>query len=161
MSDGGADAIAGEGPDGEVDEIRKRALSLLVRREHSRFELLGKLTRRGFEAVLCEGVLDALIAENSLSDERFAEVYVNYRRERGFGPLRIGEELRKRGISDALREEYCASTSVDWSARARALRSRRFGEEVPTEYRERARQARFLTQRGFTTAQVSGALAGA
>jgi len=133
-------------------------MSLLVRREHSRVELLGKLTRRGFDAAACEGVLDALVEENALSDERFAELYVNYRRERGFGPQRIGEELRKRGVSDALREAYCQAGDTDWTLRARALRARRFGEPAPDEYRERARQGRFLSQRGFTAAQVSAAL---
>ena len=77
-------------------------MSLLVRREHSRMELLGKLTRRGFDAAACEEVLDALVEENALSDERFAEHY--------------------------------------------------------DEYRERARQGRFLSQRGFTAAQISAAL---
>ena len=129
-----------------------------MRREHSRFELLGKLTRRGFDAEACERVLDELIAENALSDERFAEIYVNYRRERGFGPLRIGEELRKRGVGDALRDAFCAPNDADWTARARALRRRRFGDEAPVDFHERARQSRFLTQRGFTGAQISTAL---
>ena len=133
-------------------------MNLLVRREHSRCELLAKLQRRGFEAAACESVLDRLVAENALSDGRFAEVYVNYRRERGFGPLRIREELRKRGVSDALREAYCPSSDSDWTRRAKALHSRRFGQAVPVEYRERVRQARFLTQRGFTAAQVSTVL---
>ncbi|MFT5172532.1 MAG: regulatory protein [Gammaproteobacteria bacterium] len=132
-------------------------MSLLVRREHSRFELLGKLTRRGFDGGACEGVLDELITENALSDERFAELYVNYRRERGFGPLRIGEELRKRGVGDALRAAFCSPTDADWTARVQALRRRRFGDEAPLDFHERARQTRFLTQRGFTGAQVSAA----
>ncbi len=143
----------------DVDEIRHRAMNLLVRREHARFELLGKLIRRGFDATACEAVLDELVAQNALSDERFAEAYVNYRRERGFGPARISEELRKRGVSDALREQYCAATDADWADRARGLRIRRFGEQSAVDYQQRARQARFLSQRGFTGAQISTALA--
>jgi regulatory protein len=133
-------------------------MSLLVRREHSRYELLGKLTRRGYDSAACEAVLDDLISENALSDHRFAELYVNYRRERGFGPLRIREELRKRGVSDSLRDEFCVPTDADWAVRVQALRRRRFGEVAALEFDERARQARFLSQRGFTGAQVSAAL---
>ena len=135
-------------------------MRLLVRREHSRHELLGKLTRRGFDAAACERVLDELVSENALSDERFAELYVNYRRERGFGPLRIREELRKRGVGDRLRDAFCSPTDADWIARVRSLRNRRFGDQAPLEFQQRARQARFLTQRGFTAAQVSAALDG-
>jgi regulatory protein len=145
-------------PGGDIKEIRHRAMSLLVRREHSRVELLGKLTRRGFDAAACEGVLDSLVEEDALSDERFTEHYVNYRRERGFGPQRIAEELRKRGVSDVLSDAYCQIGDKDWSLRACALRARRFGESAPDEYLERARQGRFLSQRGFTAAQVSAAL---
>jgi regulatory protein len=35
---------------------------------------------------------------------------------------------------------------------------RRFGEDVPAEWKERARQARFLEYRGFTGDQIREAL---
>ena len=38
------------------------------------------------------------------------------------------------------------------------MRRKRFGAEVPRDYRERARQARFLEYRGFASSQIRAAL---
>ena len=61
MSDANADPRA---------QVRDKALSLLVRREHSRGELQLKLIKRGFESPLIDQVLDELCARNELSDTR-------------------------------------------------------------------------------------------
>ena len=53
---------------------------------------------RGGDAGAVERVLAALEAEDLLSEERFTGHYVDSRIGRGHGPLRIGEELRRRGI---------------------------------------------------------------
>jgi regulatory protein len=49
-------------------------------------------------------------------------------------------------------------SDVDWLATARAVRRKRFGAEPPRDFRERAKQARFLQYRGFTADQVRAAL---
>ena len=141
-----------------ADDIRTRALNLLARREHSRRELGDKLSRRGVAADALSAVLDALEGEGLLSDTRFAAAYVESRAGRGFGPVRILEELRQRGVDAARREAACDAGAAEWRERARAARRKRFGEALPGSYRERARQARFLTQRGFSHAQVAAAL---
>ncbi len=107
-----------------------------------------------------DAALDALAGEGLLSDRRFAEAYVDSRVARGFGPLRIREELRRRGIDGAARDAACPETSRRWDALACAARVRRFGEPPPGDFPERARQARFLTRRGFSPAQVAAALGG-
>ncbi|HVJ29103.1 MAG TPA: RecX family transcriptional regulator [Gammaproteobacteria bacterium] len=38
------------------------------------------------------------------------------------------------------------------------MRAKRFGPELPRDYAERARQARFLQYRGFDSAQIRAAL---
>ena len=47
---------------------------------------------------------------------------------------------------------------VEWTAAARASRIRKFGPEVPVDRRERAKQARFLQYRGFSSDQIRAAL---
>lgn len=123
---------------------------MLARREHSRSELERKLGARGFSSDLIAAALDQLESQGLLDDSRFTEVYVRQRVERGYGPLRIQQELRQRGIADDVAREQLASTGVDWQAQALALRRKRFGDAQPQDYNERARQARFLQQRGFS-----------
>ena len=40
---------------------------------------------------------------------------------------------------------------------ARSVREKKFGPERPADYRERARQSRFLQYRGFTGEQIQSA----
>jgi regulatory protein len=50
------------------------------------------------------------------------------------------------------------AADVVWPATIRAVRAKRFGPELPRDYAERARQARFLQYRGFDGAQIRAAL---
>jgi regulatory protein len=103
-------------------ELRKRALRLLGRREHSRRELERKLGARAaapkqvptnqvaasqipsdqIAADQIQQVLDQLEQEGLLQDERFVETYVAERLNKGFGPLRVRAELLERGVGEAL-----------------------------------------------------------
>jgi len=103
-------------------------------------------------------VLDALEARGLLSERRFTEQFVGSRSDRGHGPWRIREELRRRGIDDEAAREAVGRDDEYWSEQASQARTRRFGEDAPADYREWARQARFLERRGFTTEQIRLAL---
>jgi regulatory protein len=107
-----------------------------------------------------EPVLDELAARHLLSDGRFAEAYVTSRASRGFGPVRIDQELVQRGIDVEVRRAACEHRDPRWCELAGAARRKRFGPEPPSELRERARQVRFLAQRGFTREQIAHALDG-
>jgi regulatory protein len=134
------------------------ALVLLARREHSRQELTRKLRRRGFEAEQVATVVDRLAERGWLSDCRFAEQYVRERIARGFGPLRIRSELRDRGVSGEAAATVLQEQAEDWRAEAERARRKRFGDELPRDLRERARQARFLQYRGFSADHIRAVL---
>ncbi|MGB5441140.1 MAG: regulatory protein RecX [Gammaproteobacteria bacterium] len=130
-------------------------MDFLARREHSEAELRRKLATRGFDADLIETTLAGLVAENLLSNTRFAEAFVHSRYQRGSGPQKIHAELRERGIDDGLIEESIAGYDQQWRERVREVREKKFGAGLPGDYKERARQMRFLQQRGFTPEQIS------
>ena len=135
-------------------EIEVAAVRLLAVREHSRAELLRKLAIKGFETAEVGSVLDDLQARGLLSDERFAEHYVAMGLRKGYGPLRIRAELRERGVSGALITTQLDQGDVDWKAMVREVRDSKFGAQRPVEHKTLARQARFLTQRGFPESLV-------
>ncbi len=82
--------------------MRKRALDLLARREHAVAELTRKLIEKGFDEIFVHEALSALVDDGLLSDARYAESYVRSRMGKGFGPVRIREELRQRGVASAV-----------------------------------------------------------
>jgi regulatory protein len=141
--------------------VRLAALDILARREHSAHELREKLQARFPELrfdTLIQPVLERLREEGLQSDLRFSEAYVHYRGSRGVGPLRIAQELRRKGIDRTLLREVLHAT-IDWEERCREVLRRKFqvGAGAPTA--ERARWMRFLAQRGFDSEQVRAVLA--
>ena len=141
-----------------LEQARATAMRLLARREHSRLELARKLRQRQLPGVVIDRVLDEFEAEAWLSDERFAEVYAEQRRGQGYGPVRILADLQQRGIRQ-LPPALRAMATDAWVEQAIRLRDRRFGlTDLADDWAERARQARFLTQRGYTSEQVERAL---
>ena len=123
-------------------------------REHSEKELRNKLNSRGFNAELISQVLEELQTEGLLSDSRFTEAFITYRTNRGYGPVRIKQELRERGIADEIMEQCFEALEVDWMEQLKIVKEKKYGEDMPTDYKEQARQSRFLQSRGFSSGQI-------
>jgi regulatory protein len=134
--------------------VRVTAMNLLARREHSTQELRDKLLARGFEDDEITSVLQTLSREGLLSDERFTESFIHARVERGSGPVKIRAELRQRGVADEVITNWLDERDHAWLERAEAVRCKKFGSALPVDYKEKARQARFLQYRGFSPEQT-------
>jgi regulatory protein len=131
-------------------DIRRSAMDLLARREHSYAELQRKLRQRGASGDMAEVELDRLVEDGLLSDERFCEAYIYARSQRGYGPARLREELRQRGVPESLVERSLAEADQDWQALADQVFAKRFPEGVAREPAERGKQLRFMQYRGFS-----------
>jgi regulatory protein len=135
--------------------IEAAAIGALALREHSRFELSGKLARRFPDAEgLIAQVLDDLQRRRLLSDRRFVEQYVGSRTRKGFGPLRIRQELQQRGIDSELIEDWLEPADADWAERLHDVARQRFGDAPAASRKEQAKRARFLLQRGYPESMV-------
>jgi regulatory protein len=137
-----------------VASVKKSGLNLLARREHSQVELRNKLQLRSFPLTLIETALQELSREGWQSDSRFAECYTQMRINRGFGPLRIRYELQQRGIHDELIEACLPSDNEFWLEKIALLCRKKFATKVKNDIKGRAKQQRFLQQRGFTFEQI-------
>lgn len=135
----------------------QRALSLLTRREHSRFELARKLAARGVETVDAEAALDKLGDAGWQDDARFAELLVRSRAASGYGPVRIRAELGTHRLGHELVSAAMEAFDGDWLEIARDLVRRRFGEGVADDPVRRRKAAELLYRRGFSGDQVRGA----
>jgi regulatory protein len=137
---------------------RNKALDLLSRREHSVAELRAKLVTRNFDPDTIDVVIDTLVHDGLLSDDRFAAGFVTSRIRKGQGPIRIRGELKQRGVADELIALHLERVDVDWVQLAGSVRDRKYGSAGSIGYREQARQSRFLQQRGFSGEQIRAAL---
>jgi regulatory protein len=158
--------------------LKGRALQWLAQREHSRLELRRKLLPHA-EAEdaawaaraapdLCsaeapgdsaevppasarvDALLDWLEAHRYLSEQRFAESRIHARSAR-FGNRRIRQELSQHGIG--LNDDVSEALQGSELERARSVWGRKFERAVAIAQADaaaRAKQARFLTARGFS-----------
>ena len=131
--------------------IREAAMDYLSRREHATKELTQKLLTKGYEEDDVTAALARLTEQGLLSDARFTEAFINQRISRGSGPLKIRAELRQKGVSDAMISEFLNERDPLWRESAQAVRSKKYGSELPSDLKEKARQSRFLQSRGFST----------
>ena len=134
-------------------QLKARALRFLMRREHSRTELARKLAPYSPSQELLENLLQDLIQKKQLSDERYAEARA-HSLSRKYGAARIRQDLKARGVADALAERFSSQGDLE---KARAILARKYRAPAATR-EENAKRARFLQSRGFTYETIRRAL---
>lgn len=139
-------------------ELRAYAYRLLGRREYSAFELEQRLRLKwtGLEPGAIEALLEALAAENLLSDERFTESLARSLVQRQQGPLKIRAALRAKGVSDALIARELERYTGQWVDLAAHWLARQ--HSGPLDFAARQKYYRRLVNRGFTHDQAMDAL---
>ncbi len=144
--------------------LRRAAMDLLARREHSRAELLDKLQRRfpDADALLAE-VLEQLTADGLQNDERFCEAYVRYRRSRGAGPLLIRQELRQKGVAASTVQVALDPSAPEWLDTLHTLLLKKSGGSLPPASERAARQKlyRAMLAKGYPADMISRAFGAA
>jgi len=91
-------------------------------------------------------VMASLSAERGLTEEKLLEL-MEY-------AIFTPTEAAAAGLID----EVLAEAGEDWCALAREIRKKKFGPSQPVEFRDRARQMRFLQYRGFEPDQIQAAV---
>jgi len=136
-------------------ELKARALRFLVRREHSRAELVRKLAPHAESEAALDAVVDLLLSRKQLSDERFAEERARSL-SRKYGAAKIRQDLKARGVADEIAVRVSDAGDLE---RAKAILARKY-RDAATSREEQARRARFLQSRGFSYEVIRGALSG-
>lgn len=156
--------------------MRWLAFYYLGRREHSQKELQEKLLAKNCNPDAVEKLLIEFAQEGYQSDERMTSALIKDGITKKHGKIRILQTLKKHGLktvssangvndwidthseffSDLIinatseeQDEINDSFEVDWLAQAVEARVRKYGDSIPTDQKEKARQLRFLQYRGF------------
>jgi regulatory protein len=120
------------------------------------------LIRWAYSKVTTERALEKLRALNYINDEAFARNWASGRATgRGYGPKRIHQELRKKGIRETLIREIVRETLDQGEERERAKSAleKRFNNKQLSDPKMLRRAAGFLERRGYSS-QVIFALLG-
>ncbi len=136
-------------------EIQEICLRLLARREHSQQELLNKLALRGFDRDDAQPVIDELAEQGWQDDLRYAENYARFRIQKGYGPIRVGYELKQNGIAAFDLEGIVQEEAGSWMALLEQVYSKKYTDDAVLARNEWAKRSRFLLHRGFSGAMIS------
>lgn len=142
--------MAGGGaPVADAAAAYQRALGLLVRREHSRRDLVRKLALRGVPADEAREAVDRLAGQGYQDDARFASAFARDRAAAGYGPVRIRVELAGHGLGEDQIAAALADCEGDWPRVARQQVSRRARPADLADPARRRKLVDFLVRRGF------------
>lgn len=135
-------------------QIRHQAIRYLSYREHAVDELRRKLRLKFNETGEVDLILKQLLAEDLLSEQRYAESYLRARVNKGFGPDRIRAELIHKGISKSLVEKTLGTSEIDWAQQIQKVWEKKFGGNKPDNLQLQLTQSKFLQYRGFPFEQI-------
>ena len=138
-------------------EIYNKALDILSRREHSVLELNQKLQKKFDTEYDIQETISRLKKNNLLNDYRFSESYVVFRKRRGFGPIKISNELKSKGVAEVIIFEVLDNEG-GWDEAAYKAFSKRFKDGPSTDTKILLKQKNFLYNRGFDFKEIESVL---
>ena len=138
--------------------ILHTSIDLLSRREHSIQEMQMKLKQREHQSDEIDEVIDYLIANDYLSEQRFAESMYRMRANKGFGKRYIENELMQKGIHSSLVREAAETLEIDWYEQVQAVYDKKYGQSEIKDQKDKAKRIRFLQYRGFSTDEIFAVL---
>ncbi|MBW8189758.1 recombination regulator RecX [Neiella marina] len=137
-----------------LPEAVQSASAILARRDHCRQELSLKLQQRGFHPETITQTLQYCEQQNWLNEAEYARIYVRVRSERGYGPLRVRQELLQKCVPSDDIEQAFNEFEGDWFELARDQRIKRFGDFWPDDFKLKLKQQNYLYRRGFDQEQI-------
>ena len=136
-------------------DIRKKLLDLLSRREHSKYELLTKLKLRVESKSSLEEEINKLSTENLQSDLMFSESYIRSRYNSGFGPIRIKYDLSVRRVKESVVLNAFNEIDLDWVEKLKKEKIKKYGNSSSENMQELSKRIKFFIQRGFEKEMIN------
>ncbi|MBE2897345.1 recombination regulator RecX [Pasteurellaceae bacterium 20609_3] len=126
------------------------AVGLLARRDYSACELAQKMQQKAIDAHSIDEVLAHCQQHGWQSDARFCQSFIRFRAQRGYGPVRISQELKQKGIDSQLSTLCFEEAEIDWFALADSVFHKKFGHKA-LDLKGQQKAWRFMASRGFHT----------
>jgi len=137
-----------------IGDIYNQAIRYLSYREYAVGELRAKLLKKFDSKLGITQVLERLLTEDLLSEQRYAESYLRARVNKGYGPEYIRNELISRGLKKTLIDKVLQNSDIVWEEEVYKVWNKKFKATQLDEIQDKARQWRFLQYRGFSHDQI-------
>ena len=138
-----------------ISNVKLTAADLAGRRAMSRFELEKRLREKGAGEAEARYAAEWLEAIGALNDREYASLLVRHYSEMGYGPARLREKLREKGVPRELWDEALEEAPRDGGQIDAFLRGKLRGR-TPDE-KEKRRLTNALLRRGFPWGEIKAA----
>lgn len=141
------------------EDVRSYAIYLLDRRDYTEKRLREKLGERfRRDTQYNDTVMRDMIEARHVDDMRFVEVYINGLLNQKMGMVKIRQKLITKGFNaEAIEFGIAQAQEKDYLADAIALKQRKYGNKVFTDYKEKQKATAFLARKGFDMGTISKA----
>ncbi|MBD5160915.1 MAG: regulatory protein RecX [Oscillibacter sp.] len=139
-----------------TSSARVAAANIIGSRALSKKELTRRLVKKGSEEADAQAAADWLEDIGAVNDAAYAASLVRHYGGKGYGPARVREELRRRGVDRELWDEAMEEMPDPAEILDRLIRKRRQGDL--SDPGERRRTCDALLRRGFGWSEVRAAM---
>lgn len=142
----------------DLTELKRMALNWLSRRDYSETELNQRLLRQGGDAAAIAQVIAWCKSENYLNEQRYLQMLLRSRVNKGYGLNYILQQCRQQKISQQQVVNCAAELQIDWFALALQQYQKKYGDSTVSEYKEKLKRMAYLQRRGFSSEQIQFAI---
>ena len=139
-----------------ISKVKVTAADLVGKRAMSRYELEKKLREKGASEAEARYAAEWLEAIGAIDDRDYGALLVRHYGQMGYGPARIREKLREKGVPRDLWDEAMGDAPENEGQIDAFLAARLRGRETVDE-REKRRLTNALLRRGFSWGDVRAA----
>lgn len=133
----------------EKQRLKQRVYRLLRYRSRSVAEMKERLERMGYDPGIVEDVINELIEEGFLNDQKFVQNFVGeYTNLKPKGNIFILNELKKKKVNEILIEKVLKDR--DEKEIIKKILKKRFSNVNIKDPKQKAKIIRYLLNRGFT-----------
>ena len=140
-----------------VSDVKATAADLIGRRAMSRRDLERKLQEKGASQAEARYAAEWLEAIGAINDADYAAILVRHCAGLGYGPARIREKLREKGVPRELWDE-ALERAEDPSKAIDAFLAKKLGDTPPEDRRAWKRASDALARRGYAWSDISEGL---
>ncbi|QTH65202.1 regulatory protein RecX [Psychrosphaera ytuae] len=139
-------------------KLYNRALYWLSKRDYSISDFQKKLDKVCEDERMKSELLERLIENDWLSEERYILAFIRSKTSAGLGPYRIINDLKQHGVKSQDAEPHLDAQTTDWFEQAKETYQRKYGRSEIGDHKERAKRFRYMQYRGFSIDQINYAM---
>ncbi len=141
-----------------LSKAKAKAFDIVSRKMVTEHELRTKLADKGYDAMICDIVIETMREYNYINDSDYCTSFFNYAASKGWGKIKIRAELKRRGVDDITVSSAMEDFDDCPEQRIYDIICRKFEDADLKDYKQKQKVFRFFASRGFDFDSIQSAV---